>query len=231
MPDLIIETKDLVKKFYAGKPNEIVAVNQINLQIKDNSCTVLQGASGSGKTTLLTVLSGLAKPTSGEYICLGEKISRWSEKFLTQFRQKHIGIIFQQFQLIKGFTAYTNLAIPLYPLRYNLRQIDQLIQQVAEQVNIRHRLDYQVDTLSGGEMQRVAIARALINQPQIIFADEPTSHLDSQASENIMQIFADLKAQGKTLFITTHDPRVQNSALIDYKIEMKDGKIENTSNF
>jgi putative ABC transport system ATP-binding protein len=225
MPDLIIETKELVKKFYAGKPNEIVAVNQINLQIETNTCTVLQGASGSGKTTLLTLLSGLAKPTSGEYICLGEKISRWSEKFLTQFRQKHIGIIFQQFQLIKGFSAYTNLAVPLYPLAYSSRQMDKMIRQVAEQVNISHRLDYQVDTLSGGEMQRVAIARALINNPQIIFADEPTSHLDSQASENIMQIFKDLKNQGKTLILTTHDPRVENNAIIDRKIQLKDGKV------
>jgi putative ABC transport system ATP-binding protein len=225
MPDLIIETKDLVKKFYADKPNEIVAVNQINLQIETNTCTVLQGASGSGKTTLLTILSGLAKPTSGEYICLGEKISRWSEKFLTQFRQKHIGIIFQQFQLIKGFSAYTNLAVPLYPLSYGSRQMDKLIRQVAEQVGISHRLHYQVDTLSGGEMQRVAIARALINNPQIIFADEPTSHLDSQASENIMQIFKDLKNQGKTLIITTHDPRVENKEMIDRKIQLKDGRI------
>jgi putative ABC transport system ATP-binding protein len=225
MPDLIIETKDLVKKFYANKPNEIVAVNQINLQIETNTCTVLQGASGSGKTTLLTILSGLAKPTSGEYTCLGEKISRWSEKFLTQFRQKHIGIIFQQFQLIKGFSAYTNLAVPLYPLSYSSRQMDKLIRQVAEQVGISHRLPYQVDTLSGGEMQRVAIARALINNPQIIFADEPTSHLDSQASENIMQIFRDLKTQGKTLIITTHDPRVENKEMIDRKIELKDGQI------
>jgi len=221
----IIEVHQLVKTFNAGKPNEVRPVIDVNLQIRENSCVVLKGPSGSGKTTLLTILSCLAKPSSGQYNCLGEQVSRWSEKFLTRFRQEHIGVVFQNFQLVKGFTTATNVAIPLIPQKIKQKQVSQKVAKVVDQVNLTHRLNFKVDTLSGGELQRVAIARALVNDPTIILADEPTAHLDRKLSVNILDIFAELKAQGKTLILTTHDPLVEQHPMVDTIITMQDGVI------
>jgi putative ABC transport system ATP-binding protein len=221
----IIYTQNLNKIFNSGKPNEVRPVQDIQLQILPNTYTVLKGASGSGKTTLLTLLSCLAKPSSGTYECLGESVSRWSEKFLTRFRQQHIGIVFQQFQLISGMSTYQNIAVPLIPLRDTRSEMDRKITEIAEQVGITHRLHFKVDTLSGGERQRVAIARALVNNPPLLFADEPTAHLDSVMSERILEIFENLKQQGKTIFMTTHDPRVEQHPAVDKVLVMEDGKL------
>ncbi len=221
----IIETHQLVKTFNAGKPNEVRPVREVNLQIKENSCVVLKGPSGSGKTTLLTLLSCLAKPTAGKHICMGEHVSRWSEKFLTRFRQQHIGVVFQHFQLVKGFTTAMNVALPLVPQQIKQSKMNQMVAQVVAQVNLQHRLHFKVDNLSGGELQRVAIARALVNNPTIILADEPTAHLDRKLSVNILDIFAALKAQGKTLILTTHDPLVEDHPMVDHSITMQDGVI------
>jgi putative ABC transport system ATP-binding protein len=186
---------------------------------------LLKGASGSGKTTLLTILGGLAKPSSGEYICLGEKISHWSEKFLTQFRRKNIGIIFQQFQLIQGFDVRTNIGLPALPLVSSSTILNKKVEKIAQEVSISHKLNDLIDTLSGGEMQRVAIARALLNEPQIILADEPTSQLDSENTQIILDFFEILKQKGHTIIITSHDSRVENHHLIDEIKLMKDGEI------
>ncbi len=221
----IIYTQNLSKTFNAGKPNEVKPVQNIDLQLFTNTYTVLKGASGSGKTTLLTLLSCLAKPSAGVYECMGEPVSRWSEKFLTRFRQQHIGLVFQHFQLISGLSAYQNIAVPLIPLPDSRSEIDHKVRQIAEQVGITHRLDFQVDKLSGGEQQRVAIARALVNNPPLLFADEPTAHLDSAMSERILEIFAALKKQGKTILMTTHDPLVEQHPAIDKILVMKDGQL------
>ncbi len=229
MQKSIIYTQNLVKTYYAGKPNEIKPLQGIDLSIAPHTHTVLKGASGSGKTTLLTLLSCLAKPTSGIYQCMGESVSRWSEKFLTRFRQENIGIIFQQFQLISGMTAYQNIGVPLIPTKHTSKVIKEKISAAAALVEINHRLHYKIDTLSGGEKQRVAIARALINNPTLIFADEPTAHLDSQTSMNILSIFEALKNQGKTLITTTHDPLVEQHSSVDRILVMKDGKLIHTA--
>lgn len=221
----IIETHQLVKTFNAGKPNEVRPVVDVNLQIKENSCIVLKGPSGSGKTTLLTILSCLAKPTSGQYVCMDEQVSRWSEKFLTRFRQQHIGVVFQNFQLVKGFTTAMNVGIPLIPQKIGPKQMNTKVEKVVNQVSLQHRLNFKIDTLSGGELQRVAIARALVNDPTIILADEPTAHLDRKLSVNILDIFAELKSQGKTLILTTHDPLVEDHLMVDEIITMQDGVI------
>lgn len=227
-PDFIIKTAQLSKKYNKGKANEVIALQDINVNIAPQTINLLKGASGSGKTTLLSLLSCLARPTSGEYEILGENVSRWSEKFLTRFRQKNIGIIFQQFQLIAGFNAFVNIALPLYPLKLSNKLLQEKVESAAEMVNISHRLNFPVKQLSGGEMQRVAIARALVNQPAIIMADEPTSHLDTDTSLLILKIFKDLKNQGKTLLITTHDPRIEQNLPIDQVLMMKDGRIMKT---
>ncbi|MEH0158038.1 ABC transporter ATP-binding protein [Limibacter armeniacum] len=218
-----IETKAVTKAFNLGKPNEVRPVNEVSISVKTGECVLLKGPSGSGKTTLLTLLSCLSKPTSGEYLCLGKPVSHWSEKFLTRFRKDHIGIVFQHFNLIKGFTTSQNIGLPLFPLGYTQQEIDAKAKEAAAKVNIDHRLNFKVDTLSGGELQRVAIARALVSNPELLFADEPTAHLDSHNSEGVLEIFADLKSKGKTILMTTHDPIVEQHPMIDRVIEMRDG--------
>ncbi len=223
---MLLQTENLTKTFNAGKPNEVKALQAINLRVASNECVLLQGASGSGKSTLLAILSCLARPSSGEYICMGEKVSRWSEKFLTKFRQRHLGVIFQQFNLIQGLSVADNIAIPLLPQQFTRKALTAAVEQAAETAQIRHRLAFKIDTLSGGEMQRVAIARALVANPPLLFADEPTAHLDSNLAKEILTVFENLKAQGKTLLITSHDLWVQQHPIFDKKITLKDGKIE-----
>jgi putative ABC transport system ATP-binding protein len=226
---LIIETRQLSKIFYEGQANEVAAVQDISLSVEKGQAVLLKGASGSGKSTLLALLACLAKPTSGEYFCMNEAVSRWSEKFLTRFRQQHIGIVFQHFHLLKGLTVQDNIVLPLIPLPLSRKEKEYRVNQAAELAHIQHRLSFQVDTLSGGEMQRVAIARSLVNEPTILLADEPTAHLDSENSQKMMTIFAELKAKGTTIMITSHDPLVLQHTIFDKVITMKDGQMQANS--
>jgi putative ABC transport system ATP-binding protein len=221
----IISIKNLSKIFNKGQHNQVNAVLDVSLSVQSNQCVVIKGPSGSGKSTLLSILGGLAKPTKGEYICLDEKVSRWSEKFLTQFRREHIGIVFQNFNLINGLTVEENVAMPLLPMNLSVKDIKDKSKQTAKHLQIDHRLSFKVDTLSGGEMQRLAIARALINNPDIIIADEPTAHLDTELAKDILEIFNQLKAEGKTLIIASHDPLVESHPMIDKVFCMRDGQL------
>lgn len=221
----IIKTNQLSKSFNKGKSNEVKAVENISIDLLANSCTLLQGSSGSGKSTLLALLACLSRPSAGEYFCMGEKVSRWSEKFLTEFRQKHVGIVFQQFHLIAGLSVFDNIVVPLLPLLGNRKMMTEAVEKAAKLAEISHKLAFKVDVLSGGEMQRVAIARALVTNPTLIFADEPTAQLDSETAKMILKVFANLKTEGKTLVITSHDLTVKQSGIFDTVISMKDGQV------
>ncbi|WP_027000743.1 ABC transporter ATP-binding protein [Eisenibacter elegans] len=221
----LIQLSEVSKIFNAQQPNEVRAVQEVSLQLSAGVCAVLQGASGSGKTTLLTLIGCLSKPSLGRYQCMGEEVSRWSEKFLTQFRRRHIGMIFQHFNLVQGMDVQTNIALPLLPNRPSLKELRRQVQQAAEQANIAHKLAAEVSRLSGGEMQRVAIARALVNSPSLLIADEPTAHLDQANAQAILTLFAALKAQGKTILLTTHDPAVVRHPLVDQVLTMRDGRL------
>jgi putative ABC transport system ATP-binding protein len=221
---LLIETRQLSKIFYEGQPNEVAAVQNINLLVEKGQAVLLRGASGSGKSTLLALLACLSKPTTGEYLFMQQPVSRWSEKFLTRFRQQHIGIVFQHFHLLKGLTVQDNIVLPLVPLQLSRKEKSYKVQQAAEQAHIQHRLNFMVDTLSGGEMQRVAIARSLVNEPTLLLADEPTAHLDSDNAQKMMRIFEELKAKGRTIVMTSHDPLVLQHNLFDKQVVMQDGK-------
>jgi putative ABC transport system ATP-binding protein len=156
---------------------------------------------------------------------MGEKVSRWSEKFLTLFRRKHIGIVFQQFHLITGLSVFDNIVVSLLPLGLSRTQKIELVEKAAELAEISHKLTFKVDVLSGGEMQRVAIARALVANPTLIFADEPTAQLDSETAKLILDVFSNLKKEGKTIVVTSHDSLVKQSPIFDKIISMKDGKL------
>ena len=224
----ILSAEGLSKIFNPGAHNEVDAVLDVRLSVTTGSAILIKGPSGSGKTTLLSLLSCLAKPTSGRYTCLGEPVTRWSEKFLTRFRRKHIGIVFQNFNLISGLTTFENIALPLLPEGLPYTELKNRVEQLAAEYQIEHRLHFKVDTLSGGEMQRAAIARALANKPQILIADEPTAHIDSKLAEEILDLFYSLKKKSLTLLIASHDPLLEAHPMIDEVYCMRDGRLRDS---
>lgn len=226
MAEPIIKLKEVSQIFNQGRHNEVRALNSINLQVEAGQAALVRGPSGSGKSTLLNLLSALSTPTSGMVRVLGEDVGRWPEKFRTAFRRRHIGIVFQNFYLIESLTVFQNIATPLVPLGLSGKELSQRVQAAAAQVSIEHRLHFKAATLSGGEQQRTAIARALVSSPEILITDEPTAHLDSKLSADILNIFSRLKVAGKTLVIATHDPLLNAHPLIDKTFCLRDGQLE-----
>ncbi len=226
MAEPLIRAQKIVKTFNTGRSNELTVLHELDIEVGKNTFVLLKGPSGSGKTTLLTILGCLARPTSGNLRCMGEEVSHWPEKFLTRFRQKYIGVVFQNFNLIGGLTAFRNIAAALIPRNLSNKAIDARVRSAAEQVRIGHRLDFHISELSGGEMQRVAVARCLVGDPQIIIADEPTAHLDSRLASEIIWLFNQMKRNGKTVIVATHDPLVQEQADIDRVLCIRDGQLQ-----
>jgi putative ABC transport system ATP-binding protein len=221
----MIELKDIKKVFNAGKPNEFLALDGINLTIEAHRVTVLKGPSGSGKTTLLSLLGCMARPTAGRITLLGREITSLPERFLTEIRRKTFGFIFQQFNLIRGINVIENVMLPAYPLGERFAALRQRAVGLLEMFNLASKATNKVEWLSGGEAQRVAIARALVNNPAVIIADEPTAHLDTKLSGEFMEIIQDFQAAGKTILIASHDSIVFESGVVNRVVEMRDGKI------
>lgn len=219
----IIEATNINKSFTLGGKNMQI-LKDINLNIKEGEFVAIVGSSGSGKSTLLSIIAGLDKPTSGKILIDKKRIDNLSEDEMAEFRNKKIGFIFQSFFLVPSLTAYENVLLPMeISNKINEKKINETLQAVG----MDHRKNNYPLQLSGGERQRIAIARALINEPRIIFADEPTGNLDSTNGENIMKILTKLKKDKKiTLIIVTHEKKV--SKLADRIIEIKDGKIINS---
>ncbi|UCF93428.1 MAG: ABC transporter ATP-binding protein, partial [Desulfobacterales bacterium] len=178
-----------------------------------------------GKTTLLSILGCMARPTSGR-IMLGEReITSLPERFLTEIRCRTFGFIFQQFNLIKGITALENVMIPAYPSGEKYASLKARAMRLLEIFDLARKATSKIEWLSGGEAQRVTIARALINNPSVVIADEPTAHLDTKLSEELMNIIEKLKNEGKTVLVASHDPIVHDAAMVDRVVAMRDGKI------
>jgi len=221
----MIHLDNIRKVFNAGKPNEFVAIDAVHLTIDAQRATALKGPSGSGKTTLLSILGCMARPTSGRITLKNREMSSLPERFLTEIRRETFGVIFQQFNLIKGLTPLENVMIPAYPKGENFASLKKRAMELLDMLNLADKAQAKVEWLSGGEAQRTAIARALINNPTIIIADEPTAHLDSRLSLEFMEIMRRLKEEGKTILIASHDPLVYESNVIDRIVEMRDGKL------
>jgi putative ABC transport system ATP-binding protein len=224
----MIELQQISKIFNAGKPNEHVAVDGVSLTIEAGKVTVLRGPSGSGKTTLLSVLGCMARPTSGRIRLLDREVTSLPERFLTEIRRKTFGFIFQQYNLIQGISVIENVMLPAYPIGESFQPLKQRAQNLLRLFNLDHKAAAKVEWLSGGEAQRTAIARALVNNPAVIIADEPTAHLDTKLSRELMDIVNDFKAEGKTILIASHDPIVHDSPVVDRVVDMRDGKISNS---
>ncbi len=221
----MIHLDKISKVFNAGKSNEFVALDNINLTIDTQGVTVLKGPSGSGKTTLLSILGCMARPSSGRITLKDREMSSLPERFLTEIRRETFGLIFQQFNLIKGLSPLENVMIPAYPTGEKFISLKKRAMDLLHMLNIADKAEAKVEWLSGGEAQRTAIARALINNPAILIADEPTAHLDTRLSREFMEIARRLKTEGKTIIIASHDPIVYESEVVDRIIEMRDGSM------
>ncbi len=225
MSNLIVETINVTKTYNLGKPNEVTAVKDASLQINAGSLVVLKGPSGSGKTTLLSLIGCQTKPTRGEVIILGKKVSKLPEKFMNLHKRNHIGFIFQHFQLIAGMSVLDNIVLPLIPEGISPKERSKRADRLLEQFDLAHRRQFKVSHLSGGEQQRVAIARALINNAGILLADEPSAHLDSRLTNDLLNHVKQLKRSGHTILITSHDPLICQHPAVDQVFEMQDGQI------
>ena len=216
---MLIQAKGL-SKIYGSGENQVVALDKANLTIAPGDFISIIGPSGSGKSTLLHLLSGLDHPTSGSLTYDGQEIYTLSDKELSAFRRRQMGFIFQQFNLLPVLTARENI---LMPLLLDKKQPDEgYLDQLAELLGLRERLDHLPHELSGGQQQRVAIARALIAQPEVIFADEPTGNLDSRSGGEVMELLKGIRERmGKTLVIITHDNRI--AAAADRQLTIMDG--------
>jgi putative ABC transport system ATP-binding protein len=221
----VIELADVRKAFNQGRPNELWAVRGVSLTIEASRATVLQGPSGSGKTTLLTLVGCLARPTAGRVRVSGREVSGMTERFLTELRRRTFGFVFQQFNLVRGLTATENVMLPAYPLGLPRRKLLARARALLESLELGDHAEARVEWLSGGQAQRVAIARALVNDPQIILADEPTANLDSDLSRRFLDIVRSLKAQGKTLLMTSHDPLICEAPEVDRVVSLRDGRL------
>jgi putative ABC transport system ATP-binding protein len=221
----MIRLHDIRKIFNTGRSNEFVAIEGVDLFIDSRKATALKGPSGSGKTTLLSILGCMARPTSGRITLQDREITSLPERFLTEIRRETFGVMFQQFHLIKGLTALENVMIPAYPNGEKYPALKKRAMALLDLLNLPGKALAKVEWLSGGEAQRIAIARALINNPAVIIADEPTAHLDTRLSREFMEIMRQLKKEGKTILIASHDPIVYESDVIDRIVEMRDGKM------
>jgi ABC-type lipoprotein export system ATPase subunit len=215
----ILSGTDLSKKY-----GDLEVVKGVSLAIDAGEFVCLVGKSGCGKTTLLSLLSGLEKPTKGTVSLDGREITTSSEDQLALFRRDNVGFIFQSFNLIPTLSAWENVALPLFPLKMTNEERRKRATELLEKMELGHRTEHLPSALSGGEKQRVAIARALINNPKIIFADEPTGNLDSSTGEAIMGILNKLhKEEGVAILMVTHEDELAKTA--NRLIRMKDGEI------
>ena len=221
----MLELANIRKVFNQGQHNEYWALKGIDLEIPPARVSVLKGPSGSGKTTLLTILGCLARPSEGRVRLNGEDISGLPERFLTEIRRRTFGFIFQQFNLIRGLSAVENIILPGYPGGTPRAQLLARAEALLADLQLAHRRDAKVEWLSGGEQQRVAICRALINDPEILVADEPTANLDSTLSAEFLAILRRLAEAGRTVILTSHDPLVVESAVVDRVYSLRDGQL------
>ena len=220
-----IELAGLGKVYHEGEPNAFTALSDIDLVIDSGRITVLQGPSGSGKTTLLTLAGCLARPTSGRVRLDGEVVSGLPERFTAELRRKRFGFVFQQFNLIAGLSVRDNVMLPAYPTGIGQRALVARADALLARLDLARRAHARVESLSGGEQQRVAIARALINDPPVFIADEPTANLDSALSAAFLDVVAALRAEGRTVVLSSHDPRICASPLIDRVVRLADGRV------
>jgi len=219
----MIKTSALYKTYNGRSRHEVHAIHNVTLEISKNSFVVFNGPSGSGKTTLLNIIGTLDRPTEGKVFIQGNDITSFSDIALSMLRREKFGFIFQDFHLIPRLTSWENVSYPLIPLGVSRKDREERAKALLEKVELGDRLDHTPEELSGGQQQRVAIARALVNNPEIIIADEPTSNIDDETRERVLEFLKALRYSGTTILVATHDTSFEKIADVVYK--MKNGRI------
>lgn len=223
MSEKIIELKN-IEKFYSIGKDKLKVLKGINVEINKGEFVIIMGKSGSGKTTLLNILGFLDKFNSGDFFFHGDNVTGLNQNKRAKFRNLNIGFVFQQFNLIESLNIYKNVELPMiYNRKYSKKQKDERIKANLELVGLAEKIHRRPTELSGGQQQRVAIARALVNDPDIIFADEPTGALDTDTGIEIMELLTKLNKEGKTIIMVTHDTDFAKYA--SKVIKLKDGVI------
>ena len=220
----LIEMSGIVKKYYIGESNELEILHGVDLKIYEGEFVAIVGESGSGKSTLMNIIGVLDKPTEGKYYLDGIDVQKASEKDMNNIRNKKIGFVFQNFNLIGRTSALKNVELPMLYAGINSKKRTGRAMKLLEKVGMRERCNHHPNELSGGQKQRVAIARSLANDPAIILADEPTGALDSETSRVVMDIFHELnRKQKKTIILITHSKELAEEC--PRIITIKDGAI------
>jgi len=219
----IIHLDGIRKSYFMGK-QELQVLRGIDLDIRKNEYVALMGPSGSGKSTLMNILGCLDSPTAGKYVLNGQDVSKMPDDQLAEVRNKEIGFVFQQFNLLPRLTALENVALPLVYAGTSRKIRTEMAMEVIQKVGLEERSHHKPNELSGGQCQRVAIARALVNNPSLILADEPTGNLDTKTSNEIMEIFSQIQAAGNTVVLVTHEEDIANHA--KRIVRLRDGLIE-----
>jgi putative ABC transport system ATP-binding protein len=221
--DGIVQLHD-VQKVYQMGTYLVRALAGVTVSFSRGSFWAIMGPSGSGKSTMLNLLGCLDRPTAGRYLLEGQNVADLDDNALSEFRLRHLGFIFQSFNLIPQLTVCENIEMPLYYLGWDARESTDRAAELADRVGLGDRLRHRPTELSGGQQQRVAIARALANDAPILLADEPTGNLDTATGEQIMALLRELNAQGKTVITVTHEPSVAEHA--SHCLHLRDGLIE-----
>lgn len=219
----IIHLDNIRKSYFMGR-QELQVLKGISLDIQKNEYVALMGPSGSGKSTLMNILGCLDSPTGGDYYLNGHQVSKMIDNDLAEIRNKEIGFVFQQFNLLPRLSAVENVALPLIYSGVTKKQRMERAMSVLEQVDLADRSHHRPNELSGGQCQRVAIARALVNNPSLVLADEPTGNLDSKTSYEIMNIFGKIQQAGNTIVLVTHEEDIAHYA--KRIVRLRDGVIE-----
>ena len=220
--NLAVSAHSLCKAYPMGEA-EVEVLKDITLSVAVGKFVVICGPSGAGKTTLLNIISGIDKPTSGKIIVLGQDLTDKDEDFLADFRCNDVGFVFQAYNLVSTLTVAENVAFPMEWRRRPAKEIEARVAELLGIVGLQRRANHFPAQLSGGEQQRVAFARALANNPQLLLADEPTGNLDAENGQKIIQILRMLKANGKTVIVSTHDAQIMQFA--DQKLFLEDGRL------
>jgi putative ABC transport system ATP-binding protein len=219
----VIDAENITKSYFTGTPNELTVLKNVNFHVEKGEFVAVVGASGSGKSTLMNILGALDKPTSGGYALDGEPLEKLSDNQLSAIRNRKIGFVFQNFNLIPRVTALKNVELPLFYMGVGGAERERKSRELLELVEMADRAKHVPNELSGGQKQRVAIARSLANDPAIILADEPTGALDSKTGLMVMDIFTRINRDGRTIVLITHNPELARMA--GRVITLSDGEI------